>query len=206
MPQSRLRRIFSFSALAPAFICLALMAPTAKAEGLDPGVIDPVGKLSRISASVSNSSKELEDISQALEKLNDELSKSEKATSAKITKAQLDVLQKRFQSTIDRSYIVEKEVKDSLAKDQRDIENVRVVLREIQKERQVKAVPKAGPGAANRPRRPVMTDGEIAECLKDLDDLSTTIKGLQQSLVDDQKPAQNKTAGSLPRGHSVKGR
>jgi hypothetical protein len=153
---------------------------TKNAVSLDPSVIDPVGKLAEISASVSQSSNELTAISQDLDKLTKE--------------------------TIARSYDVEKRVKDSLTKSQADIENVRLALTSIQSER-------AG-GAA---RRPVMTDDEINECLKDLNDLSATIKSLQLSLSeDDSKDADSdgkkatkktpkiKTAGSLPRGHIVK--
>ncbi len=79
-------------------------------------------------------------------------------------------------------------MKDSLAKSQADIENVHKALKIIQAERLT--------GSNNKP---VMTDGEIAECLKDLDDERATIKALQQSLVDDEKtPAAqvaNKTKG-----------
>jgi cob(I)alamin adenosyltransferase len=179
---------------------------TKNAVSLDPSVIDPVGKLAEISASVSQSSNELTAISQDLDKLTNELSRVEKDHTAKVTKASLDALQKRFKETIARSYDVEKRVKDSLTKSQADIENVRLALTSIQSER-------AG-GAA---RRPVMTDDEINECLKDLNDLSATIKSLQLSLSeDDSKDADSdgkkatkktpkiKTAGSLPRGHIVK--
>jgi len=189
-------------------------APLAYAESaavaLDPTVIDPVGKLSQISAEVSHSSSELSEISKALDQLNDELARVEKEKPTRVTKASLDALQKRFKDTIDRSYVVEKKVTDSLAKSQTDVENVRQALIAIRNER-----------AAGSSRRAVMTDAEIGECLKDLDDLSHTIKALKQSLVDDedkptpakkpvskgqQKDLKSKTAGSMSRGHISKGK
>jgi len=151
---------------------------------LDPTVIDPVGKLAEISHSVSQSSNELSAISKALDELNEELARVEKERPTKVTKASLDALQKRFKDTIDRSYVVEKKVTDSLAKSQTDVENVRQALISIRKER-----------AAGSSRRAVMTDAEINECLKDLDDLGKTIAALKQSLVDeDEKPAATKKA------------
>jgi hypothetical protein len=151
--------------------------PSQRTQGamLDPSVIDPVGKLHEISNSVSQSSSELTSISQALDKLNDELARVEKERPAKVTKASFESLQKRFKDTIDRSYVVEKRVKDSLAQSQRDIENVYKALKNIQAER-----------VAGTARKAVMTDAEIAECLKDLDDERATIKALQESLVDDE--------------------
>jgi hypothetical protein len=156
---------------------------------LDPSVIDPVGKLHEISNSVSQSSSELASISQALDKLNDELARVEKERPAKVTKASFESLQKRFKDTIDRSYVVEKRVKDSLAQSQRDIENVYKALQAIQAER-----------AGGTTRKTVMTDSEIAECLKDLDDERATIKALQQSLVDDQAQPKAKVANTA-KGH-----
>jgi chromosome segregation ATPase len=147
---------------------------------LDPSVIDPVGKLAEISASVSRSSSELTAISKALDKLNDELAQVEKEKPGKVTKASFEALQKRYNDTIARSYIVEKRVKDSLAKSQLDIGNVHRALKAIQSER-----------VAGSTHKPVMTDAEISECLKDLDDERATIKALQQSLVDDEaRPAE----------------
>jgi uncharacterized phage infection (PIP) family protein YhgE len=157
--------------------------PTQRAP-LDPSVIDPVGKLHEISDSVSQSSNELTSISQALDKLNDELAKVEKERPGKVTKASFEALQKRFKDTIDRSYVVEKRVKDSLAKSQTDIENVHRALKAIQTER-----------AGGTSRKAVMTDSEIAECLKDLDDERATIKALQQSLVDDEAKPATKASG-----------
>ncbi|MBS1996911.1 MAG: hypothetical protein JSS86_11395 [Cyanobacteria bacterium SZAS LIN-2] len=188
---------------------VAAQAQSAQAA-LDPSVIDPVGKLSQISSAVAQSSNELSEISKALDQLNEELARVEKERPTKVTKASLDALQKRFKDTIERSYVVEKKVNDSLSKSQSDVENVRKALVSIQRER-----------AAGTSHRPVMTDGEISECLKDLDDLTGTIKALKHSLTDDEekpaaKPAatkaganknvKSKTAGSLSRGHISKGK
>jgi hypothetical protein len=155
------------------------------AATLDPSVIDPVGKLAEISSSVAQSSKELTSISQALDKLNDELARVEKERPDKVTKASFEALQKRFKDTIARSYVVEKKVKDSLAQSQTDIENVHRALKAIQAERL------AGTG-----RKAVMTDAEIAECLRDLDDERATIKALQQSLVDDEAKPKAEVANT----------
>jgi len=208
------RRSALVSLLVLALALAVAQAPLAHAESavtLDPTVIDPVGKLSQISAEVSQSSNELSDISKALDQLNDELARVEKEKPTRVTKASLDALQKRFKDTIDRSYVVEKKVTDSLAKSQTDVENVRQALIAIRSER-----------AAGTTRKAVMTDAEIGECLKDLDDLSHTIKALKQSLVDDdddkpkpakkpiskgpQKNLKSKTAGSMSRGHISKGK
>jgi len=156
---------------------------------LDPSVIDPVGKLAQISNSVAQSSSQLTSISQDLDHLNDELARVERERPVKVTRAYLDGLEKRFKETIARSYVVEKRVKDSLAKSQSDIDNVHKVLSSIRAER-----------AAGTGRKAVMTDSEIAECLKDLEDLRATIKALQQSLVDDHAKPNSKPS-SKNKGH-----
>ena len=150
---------------------------------IDPSVIDPVGKLAEISSHVSQSSNELAAISQALSQLDNEISNVDKKNGGKVSKASLDSLQKRFKATIARSYVVEKRVKDSLAKSQADIKNVRLALTAIQKDR-----------ASGNTRRPVMSDAEINECLKDLEDLSATIKDLQKSLVDNADEKESKSS------------
>ena len=111
------------------------------------------------------------------------------------------LLQKRFKTTIDRSYVVEKEVKDSLAKDQRDIENVRVVLKRNSDGKTEGRPPKWSQVAAHIDQDDrSMTDGEIAGMLEgSWPTCRATIKGsAAKSLVDDVQKNRHKIR---PRGH-----
>ena len=160
----------------------AVLAQPAKTETktaqIDPSVIDPVGQLQKISAQVKASSTELETIATELDKLNAELDKLEGKTAKNIDRKQFAALEKRFDITLARSAAVEKKVGLSLSKSLKDIDNVRFALKKVEQAR----LQNKGKGP-----KPILSDRDLKECLKDLADLDKTVRELQASLKDNQK-------------------
>ncbi|CAN5210617.1 hypothetical protein BH11CYA1_BH11CYA1_32100 [soil metagenome] len=153
--------------------------PEVKSAGqIDPSVIDPVGQLQKISAQVKASSTELETIASELDKLNAELDKLEGKTAKNIDRKQFAALEKRFDLTLARSAAVEKKVGLSLGKSLKDIDNVRMALKKVEQER----LQNKGKGP-----KPILSDRDLKECLKDLADLDKTVRELQTNLKDNQK-------------------
>lgn len=140
---------------------------------LDPTVIDPVARLSQISSQVKASRVELSAIAGELDKLMAELDKMEGKPAKDIDRAHFAQLEKRFKSALTRSEAVEKKVGQSLAGNLKDIDNIRNVLKKIQVER-----------AKNSGAKKVLSDAELKECLKDLNDLDATVRELLKNLND----------------------
>lgn len=173
------------------FLCLTLCALLANAGpaaagDIDPSVIDPVGKLREISASVARSSKELEKVGDELDKLNKDLDGLDKKSQndKKLTQKDFLVLEHKYHQTIDRSEAIEKQVTSALGQNLKDIENVRVVLKQIAADR-----------TKNKNSKHILSDGDLQECLQNLGELETTVKQLQASLKDEEEDfdqSQNK--------------
>lgn len=144
---------------------------------IDPSVVDPVGQLQKISAQVKASSIELESIAAELDKLNGELDKLEGKTAKDIDRKQFAALEKRFDLTLARSTAVEKKVGLSLSKSLKDIDNVRSALKKVEHDRQQERL-------KGKKLKPILSDKDLKECLKDLTDLDKTVRELQANLKD----------------------
>lgn len=144
---------------------------------IDPSVVDPVGQLQKISGQVKASSIELESIAAELDKLNGELDKLEGKTAKDIDRKQFAALEKRFDLTLARSTAVEKKVGLSLSKSLKDIDNVRSALKKVEHDRQQERL-------KGKKLKPILSDKDLKECLKDLTDLDKTVRELQANLKD----------------------
>lgn len=174
--------VSKFKTTLAALLTLSFTWPAAIAAGLDPSVIDPVGKLSEISNSVAQSTKELEKVGDELDKLNKDLDglgkKSHK--DKKPTQKDFMVMEHRYHQTIQHSEDIEKRIALTLGQNLKDIQAVRSALKKIESERL---------HAKNTKR--ILSDKDLRECLVDLDDLEKTVKQLQDSLKDEEEPESN---------------
>lgn len=158
--------------------------------------VDPVGKLREISDSVGKSAKELESVATDLDKLSDELDALEKLPPGPGSRKKVEELELRFKTTIKRSETVEKKARTALDDNDKEIASLRKALTSV------KSARKAENGAT------AMSDPDIKECLKNLDDIESTVKDLRKALDDSaieaEKPKakKNKTAGSKTGGQT----
>ncbi len=134
---------------------------------------DPVGKLNQLTTSVRKRAKELEDIAKDLDKVSAEIDEVEKLPPKSLSKEKFADIEKRFQSTIKRSEDLEKVVKGELDKTSGEIVQVRKALDTIATERKNGAKP-----ASN------LSDEELKECNKNLNDLEKTVVELKAVLSD----------------------
>lgn len=186
-----MRNLITTGILLSFLVCPAFAAPASSSKaGTDISVAtDPVGKLNQLTVSVRKRAKELEDIAKDLDKVSAEIDEVEKLPPKSLSKEKFADIEKRFQATIKRSEDLEKVVKGELDVTSGEIVQVRKTLESIATDRKNGAKPASS-----------LSDEELKECNKNLNDLEKTVAELK-SVLDDK---DDKVAESQPSKNNSK--
>ena len=134
---------------------------------------DPVGTLNLMTKQVASRAHELEAIADDLDKVSKEIDEFEKLPAKSVSQAKFALLDKKFKATISESEALEKKARSEFGQNLKKIAEVRACLDSIAADR------KSG-------KKPVtnLTDSEIKDCRKNLDELEKTVIELSRAVDD----------------------
>lgn len=134
---------------------------------------DPVGSLNLMTKQVASRAHELEAIADDLDKVSKEIDEFEKLPAKSINQAKFALLDKKFKAKVSASEALEKKARSEFGLNLKKIAEVRANLDSIATDR------KSG-------KKPVtnLTDAEIKDCRKNLDELEKTVIELSRAVDD----------------------
>lgn len=132
---------------------------------------DPVGTLNQLTMSVSRRAKELEAIARELDKISAEIDAMEKLPAKATSKASFIDLDKRLKATVARSSALENQARVEFDLALKKIKALRTTLDALKSSR---------PNTSSR----TLSDRELADCRKNLDELEVTVKELKNAVSD----------------------
>lgn len=171
---------------------LLSFAPLALASNDLRYATDPVGTLNQMTKQVASRAHELEAIADDLDKVSKEIDEFEKLPAKSVSQAKFALLDKKFKATISASEALEKQARSEFSQSLKKIGEVRSSLDSIANDR------KSG-------KKPVtnLTDAEIKDCRKNLDELEKTVLDLSRA-VEDKSDDQPKAKVAKPTSKKTK--